>query len=135
MRIGINGRFYGAPLTGVQRFSRELSTRIYDRERAVLFLPQGTEPPVGLPTRVDVVVGRTRGHRWEQLELPGVAAASCDVLVNPANTCPLRGQGHVVIVHDVLPLTHPDWFDRAFALWYRWVVRRAVRGAARVLTV
>ena len=92
MKIGINGRFYGAPLTGVQRFSRELSTRIYDRQGAVLFLPRGTEPPLGLPRQVEVVVGRTRGHRWEQLELPG-AASSCDVLLHPANTCPLRGGG------------------------------------------
>ena len=134
MKIGINGRFYGAPLTGVQRFSRELSTRIYDRQGAVLFLPRGTEPPVGLPRQVEVVVGRTRGHRWEQLELPG-AAASCDVLLHPANTCPLRGAGHVVVVHDVLPLSHPAWFDRGFASWYRWVVKRAVKGAERVLTV
>ena len=134
MKIGINGRFYGAPLTGVQRFSRELSTRIYDREGAVLFLPRGTEPPLGLPRQVEVVVGRTRGHRWEQLELPR-AAASCDVLLHPANTCPLRGGGHVVVVHDVLPLSHPAWFDRGFASWYRWVVKRAIKGAERVLTV
>ena len=134
MKLGINGRFYGAPITGVQRFSRELCTRIYDRQGAVLFLPRGTEPPPGLPGQVEVVVGRTRGHRWEQLELPG-EAASCDVLLHPANTCPLRGAGHVVVVHDVLPLSHPVWFDRRFAWWYRWVVKRAVRGAERVLTV
>ncbi len=134
MKIGINGRFYAAPLTGVQRFSRELSARIYDRQGGVLFLPRGTDPPPGLPERVEVVVGRTRGHRWEQLELPG-AAAACDVLLHPANTCPLRGAGHVVVVHDVLPLSHPAWFDRRFASWYRWVVKRAVRGAEQVLTV
>ena len=134
MKLGINGRFYGAPITGVQRFSREVCTRIYDRQGTVLFLPRGTEPPPGLPGQVEVVVGRTRGHRWEQLELPG-QAASCDVLLHPANTCPLRGPGHVVVVHDVLPLTHPVWFDRRFAWWYRWVVKRAVRGAERVLTV
>ena len=134
MKLGINGRFYAAPLTGVQRFSREVCTRIYDRQGAVLFLPLGTEPPPGLPGQVDVVVGRTRGHRWEQLELPG-KAASCDVLLHPANTCPLRGAGHVVVVHDVLPLTNPAWFDRRFALWHRWVIKRAVRGAERVLTV
>ena len=62
MRIGINGRFFAAPLTGVQRFSRQLCARIYDRQATVLFLPRGTEPPPGLPGRVDVVIGRTRGH-------------------------------------------------------------------------
>ena len=134
MKLGINGRFYGAPITGVQRFSRELCTRIYDRQGAVLFLPRGTEPPPGLPGRVEVVLGRTRGPRWEQLELPS-EAASCDVLLHPANTCPLRGAGHVVVVHDVLPLTHPVWFDRRFAWWYRWVVKPAIRRAERVLTV
>ena len=41
----------------------------------------------------------------------------------------------MVIVHDVLPLSHPAWFERRFASWYRWVVRRAIKGAERVLTV
>ena len=134
MKLGINGRFYGAPLTGVQRFSRQVCTRIYERQATLIFLPRGTDPPPGLPDSVDVVVGRTRGHLWEQLELPRLAA-SCDVVLHPANTCPIRGSGHVVIVHDVLPISHRVWFDRRFASWYRWVVKRAINGAERVLTV
>jgi glycosyltransferase involved in cell wall biosynthesis len=129
----VNGRFYAAPMTGVQRFAREVAARLLPG--ATLFLPAGAEPPTGLPADTRVVRGRLRGHAWEQLELPGAARRDgCDSLLHMAGTAPLGSAGGVLVVHDVLPLTHPAWFTRAFRLWRRAVLHRTAPRAGRVVT-
>jgi glycosyltransferase involved in cell wall biosynthesis len=137
MRIGLNGRFYGAELSGVQRFARETAARLFGRvDDLVLFLPADVAPPAGLPEPVRVVHGKLRGRVWEHVELPWRARAErCDVILNLANVGPLFGGPHVVVIHDVLAVTNPEWFSRPFAAWYRFAQARWTRRAARVATV
>jgi glycosyltransferase involved in cell wall biosynthesis len=135
MRLGINGRFYAARITGVQRFAREVCARLYESGDNVLLLPADAPMPDRLTNRVAVLRGRLRGNAWEQIELPRLArAARCSIVLNPANSAPYSGGPHVVVLHDVLPLTHPEWFATAYTRWHRHVIRRAVRRAVRVIT-
>ncbi len=134
MRVGVNGRFYGARVTGVQRFGRELTRRLAGRVETVVLVPSGVAPCADLDA-ARVVRGRLGGHAWEQLELPARArTAGCDVVLHPSSTAPLWGGPHVVVVHDVTPLTHPEWFARPMALWYRVALGRGARRARRILT-
>jgi glycosyltransferase involved in cell wall biosynthesis len=133
MTLGINGRFYAAQLTGVQRFAHELCAELYDRAEVVLFLPADAVVPED--PRAYVVRGSMRGHLWEQLELPELAAAEgLDWLLHPANTLPRAGTRNAVVVHDVFPLTHPHWFSRRYALWHRYFMAQAVARAHGVIT-
>jgi glycosyltransferase involved in cell wall biosynthesis len=133
VRIGVNGRFYGARITGVQRVARELSARLYDATEATLFLPRGVRASV--PSHVRTVRGLLAGQAWEQLELPLRAhSARCDVMLQLSGPAPLLSRGHVMMVYDVLPLTHPHWFAPRFVAWYRFALTRAVHRAAMVLT-
>ncbi len=135
MRIALNGRFYAAPITGVQRFAREVARRLPALADVVLMLPRGVGAP-RLERSVEVVPGRLRGHAWEQAEFTYRAqAAGCDVCLSLGGTLPARGGPHVAALHDVLPLTHPQLFSRAFATWHRLVVRRNARRAAALITV
>ncbi len=135
MRIGINGRFLAAPLTGVQRFAVEVASRITGDD-VVLLLPGGVELPAAVPARAHVVRGRLPGHAWEQLELPAAARrAGCRAVLHLAGTAPLRSDGAVLAIHDVLPLTRPEWFGRRFRAWRRTVLRAAAPRAAAVITV
>lgn len=134
MRLGVNGRFYGVPTWGVQRFAREVSARLPSAGVDVrLFLPAGVRcSPEGLPGVP--VPGRLRGHLWEHAELPWRGRrAGCDVLLHMSGTAPWWGGPGVVAIHDVFPLTHPAWFSSAFVLWYRTVVPTAAARAALVL--
>jgi glycosyltransferase involved in cell wall biosynthesis len=56
-------------------------------------------------------------------------------VLNLSGTAPIAGGPHVMTVHDVLPLTNPEWFSRAFSTWYRTVVPHAARAAAAIVTV
>lgn len=136
MRLGLNGRFYGVRVTGVQRFAHEMSARLLEREEVVLLLPATAPLPAGLPGRVRVVRGRLTGHAWEQLELPRQArAAGCDVVLNLSGTAPGWGGPHLVVVYDLTPLTHPHWFTPAFRAWFRLALGRTAQRAAGVVAI
>jgi glycosyltransferase involved in cell wall biosynthesis len=133
VKLGINGRFLCAPVTGVQRFAREVAARLFGAADTVLFVPRGAPVPEAWRDAVAIVEGRLTGHVWEQLELPGRAAA-CDVTLHLAGTAPLRGGRDVLVVHDLLPLVEPAWFAPRYAAWHRFLVPRVVRRSTRLVT-
>lgn len=135
MRVAVNGRFYGARTTGVQRVAREIAMRLSSYADTVVLVPRSVDPGT-LPDASPLLRGTTDGHLWEQLEFPWRARAlGCDVGLHLANSAPLWGGPQVVVVYDVTPLTHPQWYSRKFVWWWRAVAAPAVRRAERVLTV
>jgi glycosyltransferase involved in cell wall biosynthesis len=64
------------------------------------------------------------------------AVPDVDLLVSPCNIG-RRGPArkHLLVVHDVMPLEHPQLFDRRFAAYWRLLVPPSVRDADRVLTL
>jgi glycosyltransferase involved in cell wall biosynthesis len=134
MMLGINGRFLSARLTGVQRFAHGLSRALVERSDAVLFLPADAPSP-DVPEHVRLIRGVLRGHAWEQLELPRmVKAARVAPLFNPANSAPWHGARHALVVHDILPLTHPQWYARRYAFFQKQALPAALARASHVFT-
>jgi glycosyltransferase involved in cell wall biosynthesis len=91
-----------------------------------------------LGDRIDVTMPEgcrrgLRGHLWEQVSLP--QSVNGALLWSPANTGPLSVRNHVVTIHDISPIDHPEWFSRGFATWYRYLLPRLARRARRVITV
>jgi hypothetical protein len=134
VRIGINARFLAAPVGGVQRFAHGVTAQLIRRTETVILTPRGAHVPAAWRDHAAVHTGRLGGQLWEQLELPGTAARSCDVLFHPANTGPVAGPPAVLMLHDVFPLEHPEWYAPAFALWYRMLMPATARRAAAILT-
>lgn len=136
MIVGINARFLAAPLGGVQRFARSVTAQLLNRCEVALFTPHGVELPAEWAALAHSVTGGSlRGQLWEQVELPARALGRCDVLLSLANAAPLpRTVPQVVMVHDLLPLTDPQWFAGAFGVWYRRLMPRVIRGADAILT-
>jgi glycosyltransferase involved in cell wall biosynthesis len=75
-----------------------------------------------------------RDARWD---LWGASQAfpDVDLLVSPCNVG-RRGAArrHVLVVHDVMAIDHPELFDRKFSAYFRALVPRSIRTADRVLT-
>ncbi len=118
MRVTVNGRFTLQRLTGVQRHAREITRRL--GTRADLIVPPSS--PSGI-----------RGHLWEQLRLPGLVGRQ--VLWSPCATGPLSVRRQVITVHDTGFVDTPEYYGRAFAGWYRWLIPRLARKVSRVITV
>jgi glycosyltransferase involved in cell wall biosynthesis len=73
--------------------------------------------------------------RWD-LSQASRAIPDTDLLVSPCNIG-LRGRArrHLLVVHDVMAIEHPELYDRKFSAYFRLLVPPSVRSADRVLTL
>lgn len=122
MRVYINGRFLTRNMTGVERYATELLTALdtilaregSDDETWTILAPKGVDPASTSFRHIGLQVGgRGGGHAWEQLSLPGLAADG--VLLNLANSGPLRHRRSFTVIHDAIVYRMP----KLFALRYR----------------
>jgi len=108
---------------GVERVAREMAARLPalrpNRYRVV-------SPPHPLAYRA--------GHAWEQVALPALARRA-QVIYSPANLAPIASSRNVVVIHDIAPLRHPEWYSSAYAAYHRRLLPQIARRALRVVTV
>ncbi len=146
VRVYINGRFLQQPITGVQRYARELLAA-WDRMlvsgeiggQGIEFRVLAPRGPIAMPKLERIrlrQVGRLGGHLWTQIELPFFARDG--LLFSPGNIHPLFSLGRmggVVTVHDLAYAAYPDAYSKAFRLLYSLLVPAALRRADAVITV
>jgi glycosyltransferase involved in cell wall biosynthesis len=124
--ISINGRFLAQPLTGVQRFAREL-TQALDRKIGAGAVPEalrGADWRLIVPdgAAVDLDLGAIRverlgggaGHLWEQTALAWRARR--DLLLGFGGSGPLLKRHQLTVIHDATIFRHPDSFSRSYRL-------------------
>jgi|Deesub1362A_J573_1020465.scaffolds.fasta_scaffold03662_2 glycosyltransferase involved in cell wall biosynthesis len=138
-KIVINGRFVIQQLTGVQRYALEVTRRLPGLIQVVAPRPGRSEyEPLSTITIIDplgrFVQSGVLGHLWEQVALPRWARKA-RLLWSPCGSGPLQVKNQVLTIHDIAYLEHPEWFNRAFVKWYRFLVPRLVRQVRRVITV
>jgi len=114
----VNTRILNAPLTGTQRYTKELLARWNQ-------IPDTVAP--GFSTR------GISGHCWEQLILP--SKVQNRLLFSPSNTGPVRVQNQVLTIHDMSVFDFPESFSRRFAVWYRVLLPRLTARVRRIITV
>ena len=133
----INGRFLSQPLTGVQRYAREVVGAM-DRNlcgrgrRSTLIAPSGDS---AMPQWKAIDVRSTsalRGHLWEQTVLPLTWRGP---LLNLCNTAPVLRTSQVVCIHDTNVFRMPESYTLRFRALYRTLQPIIVRRAVRVATV
>ncbi len=112
-------------MSGVERWAVELAGRL-----------PAVRPGAYAIARPPRALAYQAGQLWEQALLPARARQlGAPLILNPANLAPLRFDGNVVVVHDAVALTHPEWFSPAYAAWHARTLPAVVRGARRVVTV
>jgi glycosyltransferase involved in cell wall biosynthesis len=116
--IALNARFYAHRPTGMQRYALELARRLADRIQ---------------PVRPAKPLRGATGHLWEQLYLP--SAVRGRLLWSPNNTGPLAISRQVCTIHDLIPLDHPEWFNRRFASWYQWLLPRLAKKVQHIIAI
>lgn len=142
--IVINGRFLTQGVTGVQRYARELVSAfdalLEGRHDVCARLLTPSIDTRNIPPLRNIrhdVVGRFKGHLWEQIDLP--RAVGDAILFCPGNTAPIRsllGSTRVVVtVHDLSYLYFPDAYSRGFKLLYNRLIPLVLRRADEIITV
>ncbi len=137
--IGVNGRFLGRSVTGVERFARMLLDEVHDRvargtepPRWTLFLPPGVAAPPEWPHFPTHNVGRVGGHAWEQIHLPQAARGT--TLLNLCNAGPVATRRSLTVVHDALVYDLPDNFSRQYRTVHQ-TLGRLIARRSRIATV
>ncbi len=141
-RWGINGRFLNQPLTGVQRYAREILRGL--DEHLAAGHPLGQHLDLELIVPADCVsvpplsaiqvrsVGRSGGHAWEQAVLPLHVKSG---FLSLCNTGPLALRKHIVCIHDANTRACPGSYSVAFRTLYRALLPALGTTAARIATV
>lgn len=138
----INGRFLTQPLTGVQRYAREIVSALDQlmaqghplaRDLKVEIVgPPGAAQDLALERIEQRVAGRSSGYVWEQFELPAYARGG---IVSLCNVGPLLAKRHVLCIHDVNTLLAPASYSWQFRALYRRLLPTLGSRASRVVTV
>ena len=132
----INGRFLSQPVTGVQRYARNvvfaLNSVLQDAmASAPMIAPPGVANP-HLPAIPLVSAGPLSGHAWEQAVLP---ARWPGRLLNLCNTAPAFKADQIVCIHDASVFDAPESYGRSFRALYGALQPLLARRAARITTV
>lgn len=117
MTIVCNARVLNAPLTGIQRYTQELLSRLPEIETI--------RPEKRLPGIV--------GHMWEQGVLPFKVGKR--TLWSPSNTGPLAVRNQIVTVHDLATFDAPEGFSKSFRSAYAFILPRLLPNVRGILTV
>jgi glycosyltransferase involved in cell wall biosynthesis len=79
------------------------------------------------------IVGKTKGHLWEQFELPFYCKDN--LLLNFCNTGPIIKKNQIVTIHDAAVFANPKNFSFAFRTWYQILLRLLTRRSKQIITV
>jgi glycosyltransferase involved in cell wall biosynthesis len=143
--LAINGRFLARPISGVERYARELIQALdgvlmrakCSAFRSVTIWVPPSVPADALPSGLQFVrierAGRLAGHPWEQLELPRIARDA--VLISLTNSAPLLHPRQVVAIHDAAIVQYPGDFKWSYRAWYRGLYAGLRRTPARFISV
>jgi glycosyltransferase involved in cell wall biosynthesis len=115
--VVVNGRYRLHRMTGVQRYSHEIATRL------------GSMVEICSPRSARGVTG----HLWEQTVLRHKTAGR--LLWNPGGSGPLAHRKQVTTFHDLFPVEHPEWYGAAYARWYGLAMRRLAHSSIHVIAV
>lgn len=136
--IVINARFLTQQITGVQRFSLELS--LYMKQMLgseIQFVAPGNILHEDLARKLEVkIIGCRTGHVWEQWDLPKYLYGSGQpLLLCMGNTAPISYPNKISILHDVTFLRYPEAFSTRFRVFYRLIIPWVLRTSKHVFSV
>lgn len=134
----VNARFLTQNITGVQRYAIEISRHLKTiLNNKVLFVSPKNIIHNKIAEELEVcVVGKNRGHIWEQFDLPiYLAKNKYPLLLNLANTAPIFYKNSIITLHDIAFERFVENFDWKFRVFYRSLVPKIVQKAIKIITV
>lgn len=121
--ITINGAFRGQQLTGQQRYAAELA--------AALLILEETIRERRAPHRIQ----KNKWLAWLWAQFLVFENLRSGYLLTLTSRGPLLARRHVITVHDLFVLSHPEWFSRFYCLSHVVALKWQIRSAALIIAV
>jgi len=140
-RIAIDAHALDGKKQGVQTFIRQLFKELFEIDRTNQYYLYCFEPERHRQEfpNANVHFRKLKSHNPIArllFELPlALRRDNIDIGIFQYVSPPLSLRRKVVVVHDVLPITHPEYFPRLFRIRYDLLTRLSVATAASVVTV
>lgn len=143
MKLLLNGKFLGRPMTGVDRYALEIAACLSSQAAAGgdtlriavppgAFLDDATLARLGNAQLVRSSFGR-RAMLWEQIVLPFIARNR--LLLSLCNIGPLVRQNQCLMIADGQFVTQGQSYSWAFRTWYRFALPVLARRAKYLITI
>lgn len=135
--VYINARFLTQAMTGVQRYSLEISLQLRQLLPSVQFVaPHNIVQHEAAQALGVELIGSRTGHAWEQIDLPlFLRKNGSPLLVNLANTAPMLYSNKISTLHDMAFERFPENFSWKFRLAYQLATPRTINSSLKMLTV
>lgn len=102
--ILINGAFRGQTITGQQRYASEVSRCLVE-----------AQPGLVVERVPRAWWSRSPIRAWVWSQSVGRGRRRNEMLLTLTSRGPLAARRHVVVIHDLFVITHPEWFSRMYA--------------------
>lgn len=122
MPIVVNGAFRPQRVTGQQRYAREIADRLVTMPGVVEVAPSGRWAH-----------GTKSVWAWTQLDLPRQARSG--TVVSLTSRSPVLHRRQVVTVHDLFPITHPEWYSPRYVALHSRLLRHHLLHARTIIAV
>lgn len=135
--IYVNARFLTQKITGVQRFSIEISKKLKEKIPNIVFISPKNIIHHDLAQQLDVrIIGNTQGHLWEQVSLPVfLLTQKKPLLINLANTAPIFYKNKISTIHDIAVERFPENFSFLFKKYYQFIIPTILENSKLIFTV
>src|SRR5258706_4767864 len=140
MRVGIDARALLAQRTGIGIYTENIARSLASRAgmEVDLFTPRPVDPKPDFPGSVRYFPDDHRfGTVWIQTHLPRrLERAGSEVLLSALTISPARVSiPSVSVVHDLTPLSHPEWHRRKVVVAFLPWIEKTLDRAARVIAL
>lgn len=136
-KIFVNCRFATQELTGVQRYAIEcaLALKKLKPAESVFLSPKG-KINNELKLKLNIKqIGFTKGHFWEQIELPIYCWFHNCLLFCFCGGPPIFYKNTVFTVHDLAFLRHPEFYRYGYKYFYRFLFSIAIKKSKQIVAV
>lgn len=121
-RIRVNGAFRSQRITGQQRYATEIAARLLKRPGVSEGAGAGTGPDSPLSA-------------WARTQFAGLRRGGGERLVSLTSRGPVVARRHVVVVHDLFVLDHPEWYSKKYVATHAPILRAQIRSAELLAAV
>lgn len=138
MKIVINGKFMSQPVSGEQRYAREILIELDKLIKATDSVILAVDDNVkDIPKYVNIKVekiGRFTGVLWEQFSLPLYVAKQHARLICLCDISPVI-KPDIIVIHDINFKVNKQYYSQIFSLWHRFNIYVCIRRYKQIITV